>query len=59
MRARRLALGLSLRRLAERSGVTPSDLSRIERGLTDPRLSVARRIAEALQSTVDELWPAE
>lgn len=34
-----------------------STLWRFRRGLIGPRLEVARRMAERLEVTVDELWP--
>ena len=39
---------MSLRDLAERSGLTPSFLSQVERGLTEPSLTSLRKIAEGL-----------
>ena len=41
----REAMDLSLRDLAERSGVSAPMLSQVERGETSPTLSVAERIA--------------
>ena len=45
VRALREAEGLSLRDLAERSGVSAPMLSQVERGETSPTLAVAGRIA--------------
>ena len=42
----REAMGLSLRDLSERSGVSPTMLSQVERGGTSPTLAVAEKIAE-------------
>lgn len=41
------ALGWSLRQLAERTGINPGDLSRIERGLGCPTRDQARRLLAA------------
>ena len=48
IRALREGLSLSLRDLAERSGVSAPMLSQVERGETSPTLAVAARIAEAI-----------
>ena len=45
VRALREAMDLSLRDLAERSGVSAPMLSQVERGETSPTLQVAPRIA--------------
>lgn len=46
---------LSLRDLAERSGVSAPMLSQVERGETSPTLSVAARIARGLDLTLSQL----
>ncbi len=51
----RAAAGLSLDRLAERSGLTKSYLSKLERGLCDPSISSASRLAAAFSMGVAEL----
>ena len=48
IRAERLRQGLTLAQLAERAGLSPSALSQIERGVTDPSIGSLRRIATAL-----------
>lgn len=48
LRERRIELGWTQGALAERSGVTQADISRIENGQIDPRWSTVRRIAMAL-----------
>jgi transcriptional regulator with XRE-family HTH domain len=48
-------MGLSLRDLAERSGVSAPMLSQVERGETSPTLSVAARIASGLDLTLSQL----
>jgi transcriptional regulator with XRE-family HTH domain len=45
---RRKEMGLSLRDLAERTQLTASFLSQVERGVTNPSLTSLQRIAEAL-----------
>jgi transcriptional regulator with XRE-family HTH domain len=56
-RIRRLreAMELSLRDLAERSGVSAPMLSQVERGETSPTLAVAGRIAGGLELTLSQL----
>jgi transcriptional regulator with XRE-family HTH domain len=56
-RIRRLREGmdLSLRDLAERSGVSAPMLSQVERGDTNPTLTVAERIAGGLELTLSQL----
>ncbi len=55
MRALREAMDLSLRDLAERSGVSAPMLSQVERGETSPTLQVARRIAAGLELRLSQL----
>jgi XRE family transcriptional regulator, regulator of sulfur utilization len=56
-RVRRLreAMDLSLRDLAERSGVSAPMLSQVERGDTSPTLAVAQKIAAGLDLTLSQL----
>jgi transcriptional regulator with XRE-family HTH domain len=54
-RALREAMGLSLRDLAERSGVSAPMLSQVERGETSPTLAVAAKIAAGLELTLSQL----
>lgn len=49
--------GLSLRRLAEVSGVHYVTLARIEAGRLDPRLSTLLRLCGALDITLNQLVP--
>ena len=53
--ALREAMGLSLRDLAERSGVSAAMLSQVERGETSPTLAVAARIAAGLDLSLSQL----
>jgi transcriptional regulator with XRE-family HTH domain len=55
VRALREAMDLSLRDLAERSGVSAPMLSQVERGETSPTLSVAGRIAAGLELRLSQL----
>ena len=47
--------GLTLRRLAESSGVTASYISEIERGIKPGSMSALARLANALDTTIDAL----
>ena len=49
IRAERLRQNMTLAQLAERTGLSPSALSQIERGVTDPSIGSLRRIGSALQ----------
>jgi transcriptional regulator with XRE-family HTH domain len=49
LRTRRQELGLSLRELAERVGLTASFLSQIERDLASPSIESLRKISDALE----------
>ena len=53
--ALREAMDLSLRDLAERSGVSAPMLSQVERGETSPTLQVAARIASGLELRLSQL----
>ena len=55
VRALREAMNLSLRDLAERSGVSAPMLSQVERGETSPTLQVATRIAHGLELRLSQL----
>jgi transcriptional regulator with XRE-family HTH domain len=55
VRALREAMDLSLRDLAERSGVSAPMLSQVERGETSPTLHVASRIAAGLELRLSQL----
>jgi len=55
VRALREAMDLSLRDLAERSGVSAPMLSQVERGETSPTLAVANRIAAGLELRLSQL----
>jgi transcriptional regulator with XRE-family HTH domain len=55
VKALRESEGLSLRDLAERSGVSAPMLSQVERGETSPTLTVAARIAAGLELRLSQL----
>jgi transcriptional regulator with XRE-family HTH domain len=55
IRSLREAMDLSLRDLAERSGVSAPMLSQVERGDTSPTLAVAQKIAAGLDLTLSQL----
>lgn len=55
IRALREAMDLSLRDLAQRSGVSAPMLSQVERGETSPTLTVAARIAGGLDLRLSQL----
>lgn len=55
LRVRRRELGLSLRTLAERLGVSPSLISQIERGRANPSVSTLYSIVGELDVSLDEL----
>ena len=55
VKALRDSMGLSLRDLSERSGVSAPMLSQVERGETSPTLAVAGRIAAGLDLTLSQL----
>jgi transcriptional regulator with XRE-family HTH domain len=55
VRALREAMDLSLRDLADRSGVSAPMLSQVERGETSPTLAVAERMAAGLELSLSQL----
>ena len=55
VRALREAMGLSLRDLSQRTGVSAPMLSQVERGETSPTLAVAARIAAGLELSLSQL----
>jgi transcriptional regulator with XRE-family HTH domain len=55
IKALREAMGFSLRDLADRSGVSATMLSQVERGGTSPTLAVAEKIAAGLELTLSQL----
>ncbi len=59
LRERRRTLGLSLRDLAERLGVSPSLISQIERGRANPSVSTLYALVGELDVSLDELLFSE
>jgi transcriptional regulator with XRE-family HTH domain len=59
LRELRSARGLSLRALAETSGVTASALSQIENGKNSPSVSTLKKILGALGSTLGDFFASE
>lgn len=55
VRARRRAAGLSLEDLAERSGVSATMLSEVERGRKNPTVKLAWQVARALGCSLSDL----
>jgi transcriptional regulator with XRE-family HTH domain len=55
IKALREAMGLSLRDLGERAGVSAPMLSQVERGETSPTLAVAQKIATGLDLSLSQL----
>jgi transcriptional regulator with XRE-family HTH domain len=55
IRALREAMGMSLRDLGERAGVSAPMLSQVERGETSPTLAIAGRIAGGLELSLSQL----
>ncbi|MBK0057069.1 helix-turn-helix transcriptional regulator [Pseudomonas sp. S44] len=52
----RKKLGITLEVLAEKSGMTKSYLSKVERGLNTPSIAAALKLARALNVNVEELF---
>jgi len=55
--ARLATLGMSQASLARTVGIDQSRVSLLVRGLFEPGVRTALRIAEALGTTVEALWP--
>ncbi len=56
LREQRVAAALSLRELAEQSGVSNPYLSMVERGVRNPSAQVLQQIAKALQISAEQLY---
>lgn len=54
MKAARAAAGLSLRDLADLSGVSAQTISRLERGVREGRVDTVELLADALSLTIDQ-----
>jgi transcriptional regulator with XRE-family HTH domain len=55
LRARREAAGLSQEQLANKAGMHPTEISRLERAAREPRLGTIVRLAHGLDITVEKL----
>jgi transcriptional regulator with XRE-family HTH domain len=55
VRAKRIELGLTQRELGRETGVHPSYISAVERGLRNPRLRTLDRLAKGLGVKASEL----
>jgi transcriptional regulator with XRE-family HTH domain len=55
LRGARKRLGLSQEQVAERSGVHATEVSRIEAGKRDPRVTTVERLARAVEVKPGEL----
>ena len=55
LRRHRAAAKLSQEQLAEKSGLHPTEISRLERAVRDPRLSTISRVARGLGVGADQL----
>ncbi len=58
IRAARRLQKLSVRELARRAELTPSHVSKIERGLTNPSVGALWKLSDGLGLTVAQLFPA-
>lgn len=56
LKERREALGLTQRQVAEKIGIAESAYQRYERGVREPSISMALRLAKALNATAEELY---
>lgn len=56
LKEQRVAAALSLRQLAEQSGVSNPYLSMIERGMRNPSAQVLQQIAKGLQISAEQLY---
>lgn len=59
MRKARQKAGLSQQALADRLGVHQPTVAQWEAGRVMPRVDTAIRLAAALETSVEEIWPPE
>ena len=50
---------LTQKELSLRSGVSPWTISKIERGLRHPQVTVAHQLAQALGFTIEDIFPPD
>lgn len=55
IRQKRIMMSLTLQELADRSGISPSYIGRIERGERFPSAGILKKIAEPLNFNINEL----
>jgi transcriptional regulator with XRE-family HTH domain len=55
LRQRREAAGLSQQQLANRTGLHPTEISRLERAVREPRLGTMLRLAKGLDIGIETL----
>jgi transcriptional regulator with XRE-family HTH domain len=55
LRSRRQAAGLSQEQLADRTGLHPTEISRLERAAREPRLGTMLRLAKGLDIGIEKL----
>jgi transcriptional regulator with XRE-family HTH domain len=55
LRQRRQAAGLSQEQLAEKTGLHPTEISRLERAAREPRLGTMLRLAQGLDIAIEKL----
>jgi transcriptional regulator with XRE-family HTH domain len=55
LRRRRQAAGLSQEQLAEKTGLHPTEISRLERAAREPRLGTMLRLAQGLDIAIEKL----
>ena len=55
LRALRLEKGWTQEQLADRAGLAPVQISRVERGVREIRLTTLLRLIEALETTPDRI----
>lgn len=59
LRSYRKAAGLTQFQLAQRCGTTYVSINRYEAGVRIPKIIVARKIAQALNCQVEDIWPVD
>jgi transcriptional regulator with XRE-family HTH domain len=59
LRLARECRGWTQTELAQAAGMRQVQVSRLERGLRQPRLETARKLADALDTSVDRLFPSD
>jgi transcriptional regulator with XRE-family HTH domain len=52
------AAGMTVRALSAESGVSTAIIAGMRNGTRDPQASTLRRLADALGTTMDALWPS-